>query len=321
MTAMPLPLVAFCRTGREILALVSVTFVLSIAPAFGADAQSAAKSAQPTFATPDEAFAAITEAAKNYDRATLLKLLGPGAKRIVDSGDPVADRESGRRFADSYAQKHSVQMDGDAKATLIVGADDWPQPIPVVKDGQRWRFDARAGEEEILARRIGRNELAAIQVCLAYVDAQKDFASVDRNGDGVLEYARKFVSSPGKHDGLYWPTNQGDPPSPLGPAFARARAEGYGDKPGSCHGYRYKILTAQGKSAPGGARDYIVKGRLIGGFALVAYPTRFGDSGVMTFVCNQEGVVYEKDLGSNTTEVAKKMTRFDPDASWKKVPQ
>jgi hypothetical protein len=205
-----------------------------------------------------------------------------------------------------------------------VGSEDWPFPIPLVKKDEYWFFDTMAGKEEILNRRIGRNELNAIQVCLAYVDAQREYVLKDRDGNKLLEYAQKFISSKGKKNGLYWEVKEGEKLSPLGPLVAKAAKEGYiGRKPVGkhtpYHGYYYKILKAQGKNAPGGEYDYIVKEKMIGGFASVAYPAEYGNSGVMTFIVNHDGVVYEKDLGKETEKIATAMKKFDPDKTWKKA--
>jgi hypothetical protein len=207
---------------------------------------------------------------------------------------------------------------------LLIGQDGWPLPIPVVKEGDAWRFDTAAGKEEILNRRIGRNELNTIQVCLAYVDAQREYARAPREGDGLLTYAMKFRSDEGRHNGLYWPTKAGEELSSLGVLVANARAEGYARKtseakPTPYHGYVYRILTAQGPDAPGGAHDYIVNGKMIGGFALVAYPVQYGDSGVMTFIVNHQGIVYEKDLGTDTEHIARAMQAYNPDNTWKQA--
>jgi hypothetical protein len=215
-----------------------------------------------------------------------------------------------------------VVKEGDARAILVVGKDEWPLPIPIVKQDSGWHFDTKAGAQEIVDRRIGANELNAIEVCRAYVDAQTDYAMKDRNNDGFKEYAQKFVSSPGKHDGLYWPAQAGEEESPMGPLAASARAEGYGSthvegKRTPYYGYYYRILKAQGKSAPGGAVDYVVKGHMIGGFALVAFPAEYGVSGIMSFIVSYDGVVYQKDLGPSTAKIAGAMTRFDPDPTWK----
>ncbi|MGO8866354.1 MAG: DUF2950 domain-containing protein [Alphaproteobacteria bacterium] len=277
-----------------------------------------------SFATPEEALAALDTAAAADQPAKLAKILGPAGRKLVYSGDPVADKQGRARFAARYAEGHKIVMEGDAKATAEIGADAWPMPIPLVKEVNAWHFDAKAGEEEILARRVGRNELSTIEVCRAYAEAQNEYASKDRQGDGLREYAMKFRSSPGKHDGLFWPAKAGEEESPLGPLVTSARAEGYGPrakgaKPQPFHGYYFRILTRQEKDAPGGAYNYVVKGHMIGGFALVAFPAKYRDSGVTTFIVNQDGVVYQKDLGPKTADIARRMTAFDPDASWSKV--
>ena len=276
------------------------------------------------FTTPEEALAALGAAAAADQPAKIAKILGPAGRKLVYSGDPVADKQGRERFAARYAEGHKIVMEGDAKATAEVGADAWPMPIPLVKEANAWHFDAKAAEEEILARRVGRNELSTIEVCRAYVEAQNEYAAKDRLGHGLREYAMKFRSSPSKHDGLYWPAKAGEEESPLGPLVTSARAEGYGPraegaKPAPFHGYYFRILMRQGKDAPGGAYNYVVKGHMIGGFALVAFPAKYRDSGVMTFIVNQDGVVYQRDLGPKTSDVAGRMTAFDPDANWSKV--
>jgi hypothetical protein len=280
--------------------------------------------AQRTFATPQEAGAALVEAMKADDLPAQRSILGPRAGKLIRSGDAVADESRRARFVAAYAEGNKVALEGDSKATLVVGKDEWSLPIPLVKSDGGWRFDATKGADEILRRRIGRNELAAIQVCLAIVDAQREYVAKDRDRDGILEYAAKFTSTPGKHDGLFWETRGDAKPSPLGPFIAQAAKEGYG-KSGSgalapYHGYYYRLLTKQGKDAKGGETDYFVKGKLIGGFAAVVYPARYGASGVMSFIVNHDGVVYEKDLGRDTATVAAGLTAFNPDESWKAVP-
>ena len=284
---------------------------------------SAKQTAQKAFATPEEAFQALADAAKANDTKALATLLGPNDRDLVGSGDPVADKAARERFAAEYAEKHAVTKDGDAKATLAVGNDDWPMPIPAVKGAKGWTLDASAGRREILARRIGKNELDAIEVVRAVVDAQRDYTSEDRDANGVREYAAKFLSSPGKKDGLYWPTKEGEPPSPLGPLVVKASSEGYKGKSGTpapYHGYYFRMLTAQGKDAKGGAMNYVVQGRMIGGFGVVAYPAQYGSSGIMSFIVSADGTVYQKDLGANTAAVAKAMKTYNPDSSWKPVP-
>jgi len=276
---------------------------------------------QRTFASPEEAVKAFIEALKSNDVKALEAILGPGSRDLVSSGDPVADKAVRERFLSRYGEKNRLEVT-DAKANLSLGNDDWPFAVPIVKKDGLWRFDAKAGKEEILARRIGQNELSAIQFCLAYVDAQREYTLKDRDGDGLLEYAQKFGSDKGKKNGLYWKAKEGEEQSPLGPIAAAAYSRGYrkkGENPQPFYGYYYRILTGQGKNAPGGAYGYLAKGNMIGGFALVAYPARYASSGVMTFIVNHDGVVYEKDLGRNTEKAAQAMKLFDPDSTWKKV--
>jgi len=282
----------------------------------------AAQPRQLTFASPELAADALVAAERDGKTADIEKILGPSGRQLIYSGDPVADAEGRDKFVSAYAQKHAIDQQSDGRATLVVSADEWPFPIPLVKQGDAWRFDTAAGAEEILNRRIGRNELNAIQVSAAIVDAEHDYARKDHTGTGYLEYAQKFMSSAGKQDGLYWPATAAGDESPIGSLVASARAEGYGPqgankKPSPYHGYFYKLLKRQGKDAPGGAYSYVVKGHMIGGFALVAFPAKYGDSGVMTFMVNQDGVIYEKNLGPKTAAIAGAMTTFNPDASWK----
>lgn len=271
------------------------------------------------YKTPDEAVAALIVAAKAADRPALMRVLGPGSAEIVSSGDEVADASARKRVIEAYDTKHQVVVEGADKAVLVIGSEDWPFPIPLVRKGSTWRFDTAAGRDEILFRRIGRNELNAIQTSLAYVDAQHEYAEKGIGGNGV--YAQRVVSQPGKKDGLYWPAQSGEDESPLGDLAAAASAAGYraGQQRAPYHGYYYKILTRQGSNAPGGAIDYIARGKMIGGFALVAYPAEYKNSGVMTFLVNHQGVIYEKDLGPNTAAIASGMTTFDPDKTWQRV--
>ena len=277
---------------------------------------------QQTFASPEEGVRALLDAAKNNDTANLLQVLGSEAQSFINTGDPVADRASRARFVQEYEEAHTLVQSGDTKVILQIGKDEWPFPIPLVKDNASWRFDSKAGKEEILNRRIGRNELDVIQVCLAYVDAQREYYMRNPQHVALLQYATKFVSTKGKRDGLYWETTADEPPSPLGPLVAQARKEGYkrtDGKPTPYHGYYYKMLTGQGPKAPGGAYDYMVRGQMIGGFALVAYPAQYGSSGIMTFIVNHDGIVYQKDLGPHTAATAQSMTKFNPDEMWKKL--
>jgi Protein of unknown function (DUF2950) len=276
-------------------------------------------SAQQVFPTPEDAATALAGAIKSDTTRDLLKVLGPDAADIMLSGDEVADREARERFVGAYDTKHNVVVEGE-KAFVVVGADDFPLPIPLTRQKAGWKFDAAAGRLEILYRRIGRNELDAIQTCRAYVDAQEEYADKDRTGAGTGVYAQRIVSGPGKKDGLFWPPSEGDA-SPLGAFIAQASTEGYkaGEGRTPYHGYYYRILTQQGPNAPGGALNYVVRGKMIGGFALVAYPAEYGNSGVMTFLVNHSGTVYQKDLGDYTATLVKRMMWFDPDQTWKKV--
>jgi hypothetical protein len=280
-----------------------------------------ATAAQELFKAPDEAVSALIAAAKSADPKALARVLGPGSAEIVSSGDAVADADARRRVIEAYDAKHQVTMEGADKAVLILSREEWPFPIPLVRKDGAWRFDTAAGREEILYRRVGRNELSAIQACLAYVDAQHDYAEKDRAGSGAGVYAQRIVSRPGKKDGLYWPSEAGEDESPLGEFVARATAEGYraGQQRVPYHGYYYKILARQGPNAPGGALDYVVRGKMIGGFAMVAYPAEYGNSGVMTFLVNHQGAIFEKDLGPRTAALAAGMTAFNPDGSWRRV--
>jgi hypothetical protein len=292
------------------------------APSLALAADAPAAGQQETFGSPQQAVDALIAAARSGRTADLLKIFGPDSKKLVVSGDAVADKNARNRFVAAYAMASKIENEGDAKAVLIIGSEEWPFPIPIVKQGHAWHFDTKAGEQEILDRRIGRNELSAIEVCRAYVDAQRDYASKPRTADGLIEYAQRFMSTPGEHDGLYWPVEPGEEESPMGPLVAKARAEGYGVKSAQgkrtpYHGYYYRILKQQGKHAVGGAYDYVVRGHMIGGFALEAFPASYGASGIMTFIVNQDGVVYQKNLGPDTATLARKLTAFDPDATWK----
>ena len=281
----------------------------------------AATAAQKSFASPEAGITALVEAVKANDQPMLGAILGPHGKTLISSGDTVADQQYREAFIKAYNEANKLVFEGDTQAVLVIGQDEWPMPIPLVKSPAGWRFDTPQGEKEILTRRIGRNELAAIQVCLAIMDAAHEYAALDVDGDGIPEYARQFVSTPGKRDGLYWETQGNEPLSPLGPLLAAATSEGYtNSRPlAPYHGYFYRILTKQGKDAPGGAYDYLFKGHMIGGFAVIAYPARYGASGIMSFMVNQDGLVYEQNLGKNTTAIASKMTTFNPDASWRQV--
>jgi hypothetical protein len=305
-------------------ALIAVPLILTVLCTGVFAAEKAKTSVQETFPSPEEAAKALAAAAAANDVTRMLAILGPEGAALISSGDDVADREGLEKFVRMYEEKNAVVREGNEKTVLEVGNDAWPLPIPIVKEGESWKFDTKQGAEEIIDRRIGKNELSAIQVCLAYVDVQREYAARDRDGDGLFEYAQKFMSEAGKKDGLYWESKEGEESSPMGPFAAQARKEGYtrkkaGIQPSPYHGYFYRILTAQGKNAQGGAYSYVVKGKMIGGFALAAYPASYGTSGIMTFLVNHDGVVFEKDLGKATEAVVKAMTSFDPDKTWRKI--
>jgi len=276
-------------------------------------AMPAALAQQKVFASPEAAMNAFGDAVATNDEDAMKALLGADFRALI----PPVGAEARLRFLAAWAKSHALRPEGDAKALLAVGDDGWTLPVPIVKAAQGWRFDTRAGADEMRVRGIGRNERAAMKVVLAIYDAQKEYAAKDRNGDGVLEYASRLESSPGKRDGLYWPTREGEEPSPLGPAVAARRAAGGAEA--GYHGYRYGLLRSQGKSAPGGAFDYLVRGRMIGGFAVVAWPAQYGVTGVMTFLVSHDGAVYEKNLGPGTAAAAGGMKRFDPDSTWRRV--
>jgi len=297
---------------------LSAVFMLVFLPSFPA----AAEIAQKSFSTPDEAVNAFVEAIKKGDTTELSAILGPGSKDLIFSGDEVSDRQRGEAFIKAFEQKHELEGEQHGMITLDVGKDNWPFPIPVVHRGNVWLFDTKAGKEELINRRIGRNELDAIQVCLGYVDIQREYINTDWDGDGIMAYAQKIRSDPGRKNGLYWPTIEGEEESPLGPFVADAAKEGYvrkGEGQQPYHGYFFKILKAQGKHAPGGAYSYVINGNMVAGFALVAWPAKYGVSGVMTFVVNQNGIVYEKDLRKNTDKIAKTTAKYDPDKTWKRA--
>jgi len=270
------------------------------------------------FATPDDAANALIAAAKAGDETALLTIFGPDAKDLLNSGDPVQDKNSASGFIRRYDMMHRWRAMDDGSEVLIVGADNFPFPIPLKKNSDgRWFFDTAAGKDEVLNRRIGRNELAVIDLCSTLVDAQAQYYA-QKHG-GVKQYAQKFISDAGQENGLFWPDTPGQPKSPVGPLAANATAEGYKADPSHhqpFHGYYFTLLTKQGANAPGGAKDYIVDGKMTGGFALVAYPAKYGDSGVKTFIVDKDGVILEKDLGKSTDQIASAITSFDPDKSW-----
>jgi len=291
-----------------------------------APADAAKRKTEPQgFATAAEAAKALIAAAKAQDKAALVRILGSDAEEIVNSGDDVADRRGMEEFAQAAEKATSLLEDTPGRVVVVVGAQSWPLPIPLVKRGDAWTFDAAAGKDEILTRRVGENELTTIEVMRAFVAAQKQYAEVDREGDGIKKYARRIKSRAGKRDGLYWETKPGEEASPLGELVAEAESEGY--RPGyrlsrrnqPYYGYYFKLMTRQGAAAPGGSYDYVVNGHMIAGFAMVAYPAQWGNSGIMTFIVNQQGIVYQKNLGVRTAEVAANMVEYNLDPSWEAV--
>jgi hypothetical protein len=287
--------------------------------AIGLLAAAAAYAAGPkTYPSPEEAVQALVAAARAGDSGGILAVLGAQAKEIVSSGDAATDRQARARFVNAFEQGNKIAKPNESMALLLVGKDEWIFPIPIVRDAAGWRFDVAEGKEEILNRRIGRNELHAIQAVQAYVDAQREYYLRNPQKDKLLQYAQRFMSAKDRHDGLYFPVKAGEAPSPLGPLFDRMQSgKGGAGKRAPYHGYYYRILKGQGRDARGGAYSYLAQGRMIGGFALVAWPAAYGNTGVMTFVVNQDGVVYQKDLGKSTAAAAAKITVFNPDKSWK----
>jgi Protein of unknown function (DUF2950) len=315
------------RYVRKLAAIGLVTLGMSLSgvalPA--AAAPPVPSPAQETFANADDAVTALIKAVRDNDAAEMRRILGPGSEKLVASGDPVEDANARKRFLDAYDASHTTQPRGDTQRTLVIGPDAWPFPVPIIQDGQTWRYDATAGAQEIVDRRIGRNELLTIKALLAAVEAEKDYFDRVQRGAGTGVYAQHFLSTDDNQDGLYWDVAPGEPPSPLGPLVEEAVSEGYPDdrsptgKPTPYHGYLFHILKAQGPNAPGGAKNYLQNGQMTEGFAVVAWPAAFGNSGIMTFLVNQDGIVFQKDLGPPTGKIAAGMTSFNPDLSWGRV--
>ncbi len=282
----------------------------------------AAGAEQRTFATPDEAVDALLAALKADDDAALVAIFGDKHKTLIITPDKAANSANRAKAVAAMQTYRLLEEQGKDRRVLLIGDQAWPLPIPLVRVGEQWRFATEEGEDEIVNRRIGANERSAILVLRAYLDAQKDYAARDRNGDGVLQYAQRLGSTPGKHDGLYWPADaaKGEEASPFGPLIAESAAYLKGRQAGDPYrGYHFRILTRQGKSAPGGAYSYIINGRMIAGFAMVAYPAQYGESGVMTFIVSHNGKIFEKDLGRNSAAIGANLTAFDPGAGWKEV--
>ena len=303
--------------------------VCSVAPLSYAEPQSQQQStsrgkmtAQRSFATTQHAADALIKAAQDYDVPDLLNIFGPDGEDLVSSADPVRDKNNALAFAEKARQKNAVIIDPakPARAILVVGNDEWPFPAPIVKRYGRWLFDSKAGRKEILNRRIGANELDAIQVCRGYVEAQREYASEIHDDSGVNQYAQKIISTPGKQDGLYWKNADGTPGGPISERVARAIHEGYSvDRKTAYHGYYFKILKGQGPAAPLGRIDYVIEGIMIGGFALLAVPAEYGVTGVKSFIVSNDGIVYQKDLGPNSLNIGKSMEVYNPDKTWRRT--
>ena len=301
------------RRFAEVALLLFAALALS---AFSPSAR-ADEAKERVFRSPASAAAALVDAARKDDLKEMAAVLGPGGEDVVSSGDPVADNNNREDFVKWYDQMHRLAYNDEGQVILYVGADNWPLPIPIIKKGDGWVFDTAEGKDELLYRRVGRNELYTIDVLQELADAQQDYLSSQQ------QFAQKILSDDGQKNGLYWPTSAGEPESPIGPLIADATAEGYkrnpSGKPAPFHGYYYKVLTSQGPDAPGGAQDYIVDGKMTRGFAFLAYPAEYRDSGVMTFMIDKDGVLVEKDLGPDTDKVAPGITSFNPDSTWSEL--
>jgi hypothetical protein len=306
-----------CKTSElsDLLRVVAVATLLFACLAVDSAAQ---QKGQKTFPSPEEASKAVVAALQNNDEKAMLNILGPDATQIVSSGDPIEDAESHANFVRKYEEMHRFLREPDGSVTLYIGAENWPTPIPLAMKGNLWFFDTEAGKREILFRRIGRNEYSAIRICQELGAAQKEYYAMQHN-----EYAKQIFSDEGQHNGLYWRVSDGEPQSPIGPLVASAVAEGYvkgkGAPPTPYRGYFFHILTRQGKDAPGGAKSYFANDKVTAGFAFVAYPAEYRSSGVMTFIVNQDGIVYQKDLGKKTEALGKSMQEYNPDSSWSKA--
>jgi Protein of unknown function (DUF2950) len=302
----------------------SVAFVIFALSLFGSSRPALSQEpGQKTYSSPQEASAALHEAIRSGDQQSLRQVLGPTANEMISSGDKDEDRRSQQQFVEKYQQMHRLGKERDGRITLYVGAENWPMPVPLVSNRNRWYFDCENGKREILLRRVGRNEMQAMEVCRALVEAQREYSAEPRDGDSVKQYAARFVSDEGKQNGLYWKSDGGKPESPIGPLVTFASTEDYRKasipQPKAFYGYYFRLLNRQGKNAPGGARSYFVNGKMTRGFAFVAYPAEYGSSGVMTFIINQDGIMYQKDLGSNTTNRARTLSSYNPDTTWKRV--
>jgi len=299
--------------GIVTVAIVALTIAVA-SPSFAATAPKGKG-----YSTPEKAVDAFVGAMRNYNLKTLVSIFGKGSESLFETGDPVADQNQRELFLKLYDEKHAIVPQGDGKRVLTAGNSGWPLPMPLVKTGSKWAFDSAAGLEELINRRVGRNELMAIQTCLAVADAQREYYSRDRDGDGILEYAQNYRSTLGMRKGLLWPVQQGEQPRPMGQLRAAAESGGLTPANDAYHGYHYKFLFAQGAAAEGGAYDYLARDNQIGGFAILAYPASYGESGVMTFILSHSGAVYQRDLGEQTAAEIAKITSYDPGEGWIRV--
>jgi hypothetical protein len=320
------PKAAISEKSKRLRILLPATLVFavasfSLATVHASRAQTSTQSAQKSFGTPKEAVDALIQAAKTYNVAELKDILGPDGEDLVASDDPVQDKNRATEFAEKAEEKNQIIVDpkNPKRATLSVGNDDWPLPIPIAKTGKTWSFDTKAGKQEVLFRRIGSNELDAIQICRGYVDAQVEYASEKHDGSDVNQYAQQIISTPGKRDGLVWKNADGTLEGPVAQAIANALEQGYSKRGQPYHGYFFKILKGQGPAAPLGQMDFVVNGAMIGGFALAAAPAEYRVTGVKTFIVSYEGIVYQKDLGPNTLAIFKDMELYDPDKTWQRT--
>jgi len=309
-------------TARLLGAVASAGLVLGLA--YAPTAGAAPQQAQQSYATPDEAAAALANAARSHEQAALHAVFGPEGDRLLSSGDRYADEEQLRRFAAAYDEKHTLEPQGSGRMVLEVGNNDWPLPIPIVQADGRWHFDTKAGADELVNRRIGRDELSAIRVVLAYVDAQKDYFERMKKQTGTGFYAERLISTPGHQDGLYWPTSAGAEPSPFAALVDQAEQEGYagaftGTRPIPYQGYYFRVLKSEGVDSPDGVKSYVKGGKMTEGFALIAWPSSYGSSGIMTFEVGPDGIVFQKDLGPGTAPEAPAITSFDPDLAWARI--
>jgi hypothetical protein len=306
------------RRTSELSHLLRVAAVATLLFAFFAVDSVAQQKGQKTFSSSEEASKAIVAAVQNSDEKAMIQILGPDARQIVASGDLIEDAESHANFVRKYEEMHRFLKEPDGSVTLYIGAENWPTPIPLAMKGNVWFFDTEAGKREILFRRIGRNEYSAIRICQELVAAQKEYYAMEQN-----EYAKQIYSDEGQHNGLYWKVAEGEPQSPIGPLVASAAAEGYatgkGTTPTPYRGYFFRFLMRQGKGASDGAKNYVVDGKMTEGFAFAAYPAEYRSSGVMTFIVNQDGTVYQKDLGKKSEALGKAMQEYNPDSSWRKA--